>query len=212
VPWATGVAAVGTPTGALLVAVATELGAVRMWHLDGGESTTEVVPTRVTLSAPGLREVRALTVTDRELFAAGNDDRDNGLVVSWDLAHPTDEVRRFGIGPLAEPRSVAVHGELLAAGTWDGMVAVWDLTSAELLGTPFTAHDADVRALAFRSDGALATGGSDEVVRLWDPGERRPWQEIPVLGAVWSLVFLDDDRLAIGTGKGILVVQLGEAA
>jgi WD40 repeat protein len=209
VPWTTGVAAVGTPTGALFVAIATELGAVQLWQMDGGGSTTEVVPTRVTLSAPGLREVRALTVTDRELFAAGNDDRDNGLVVAWDLAHPNDEVRRFTIGPHAEPRSVAVRGELLAAGTWGGLVAVWDRTSEELIGTPFTAHEADVRAMAFRSDGTLASGGSDEFVRLWDPGERRPRQEIPVLGAVWSLVFLDDDRLAIGTGKGILVVQLG---
>ena len=55
----------------------------------------------------------------------------------------------------------------IATGDWDGIAALWDVETGELLST-FTNTDY-VTSVAFSPDGKLlATGGFDGVIYLWD--------------------------------------------
>jgi WD40 repeat protein len=62
---------------------------------------------------------------------------------------------------------------LLATGSYDRTVRVWDPTTGHQVGTPLTGHTALVSAVAAFTgpDGRtlLATGSSDKTVRVWDP-------------------------------------------
>jgi GTPase SAR1 family protein len=60
------------------------------------------------------------------------------------------------------------QGTILASGSSDGIVKVWEIASGELLHT-LEGHQGDVYSLSFNSSGTtLASGSEDSTVRLWD--------------------------------------------
>ena len=67
---------------------------------------------------------------------------------------------------------------LLAAGSANGTVRLWDPTTGTPVGDPLTGHTKSVLAVAavLLPDGRtlLATGSDDRTVRLWDPATGTP--------------------------------------
>lgn len=64
-------------------------------------------------------------------------------------------------------------GTLLAVGSDDGGVGLWDMRKGELLDT-FLGHKSDVLSVAFSPDGQLLVSGSDDrTVCLWDVASKR---------------------------------------
>jgi len=105
-------------------------------------------------------------------LATGSEDLTDSHVRLWDLQaliSPTVDAtleapRWHGFKPVA----FSPVGQLLATGSADGIVRVWDSVSGTLEAT-LTGHTGPVTAVAFSPDGGtLATGSDDKTVRLWD--------------------------------------------
>ncbi|HDS29066.1 MAG TPA: WD40 repeat domain-containing protein, partial [Candidatus Acetothermia bacterium] len=96
-------------------------------------------------------------------------------------------------------RSVAFNpeGTLLASGSKDSTIKVWDVESGEVLAT-LAGHVGMVRSVLFSPDGTLlASAGADGAVRFWDVGS---WAELLVLAhpdEVNSVAFSPDGALLV---------------
>ncbi len=72
--------------------------------------------------------------------------------------------------------AVSSDGRVLASGSENGLIWLWDLTSNQPLRPPLAGHELPVQALAFSPDGArLASGDQDGEIRIWDA---RNWQPL----------------------------------
>ena len=160
------------------------------------------------------RNVRRATSSDGEVLALASHGsrvfvahRETAVVIRD--AATGREVRR--LRPSASPFSIAVtpDGRLLAAGTWPGLVDVWDVETGrkfqELKGPT-----ALVTGLDFSADGSLlALSSRDGSTRLWDVAgghwlatvaSRKP-------GAERVRFFPDGRRLAIGYEDGDVEIR-----
>jgi WD40 repeat protein len=81
------------------------------------------------------------------------------------------EIRRLELGVPASGLALSPDGKLLAAGTRDGTIVLWDPKSGASRGT-FAAHAALVARLAYAPDGrTLASATFDGMIKLWWVGK-----------------------------------------
>ena len=70
----------------------------------------------------------------------------------------------------------SLDGNILASGSKDSTIKLWDITTGELLNTLET-HSDSVRSLAFAADGnKLVSGSEDGTIKIWRvPARERAW-------------------------------------
>lgn len=148
----------------------------------------------------GLSEV-AFSPDGQTLASAGSSF--DGTIWLWDMAR--GGVKRMELeGHTDAIYSIAFspNGALLASGSRDNSVRIWDIqTGKELFFS--LAHNAEVHSVAFGPDGALlASGGGDGKIRLWDVKND---QEKIVLDAhpiqVECLAFSPDGKFLASAGQ-----------
>lgn len=90
-------------------------------------------------------------------------------------------------------------GRHVAAGGWDGDVAVIDTSTGRLVREPVRAHDGLVAFAAFSPDGSrLVSGADDGSTVVWDVETGTPTGRVLLGGASWvSPEFLPDGRILI---------------
>jgi WD40 repeat protein/uncharacterized caspase-like protein len=94
-------------------------------------------------------------------------------------------------------------GTLLASGSADNTVKLWDIASRREVRT-LAAHTGGVKAVAFRPDGQwLASGGIDGNIKFWEVATGNQLRNLPGNGSVTTLAFSADGRFfAAGSMAG----------
>lgn len=106
-------------------------------------------------------------------------------------------------GRSAEVGAVAVSpdGRMLATGSADKTVRLWDIVTRSPLGSPLTGHRKTITFIVFSPDSRmLATAGGDHTVRLWDVTTHRQLGDpLPAPGDVRPAVACTPDGRTLVT-------------
>ncbi len=149
-----------------------------------------------------LLSVEALEIDDR------SESESVLLNVLEQSTHPTTYLR----GHAGSVRSVALSadGKILASGSADNTIILWNAITHQPLGLPLTGHAGSVWSVALSPDGKiLASGSGDNTVMLWDVTTRQPLGS-PLrghTGSVVSVALSGDGRiLASGSEDGTIIL------
>jgi WD40 repeat protein len=127
-----------------------------------------------------------------------------GDVVIWN-ARNGKRVDIFRIGGQISQIAFG-RGRLLAVGSWDSTVTLWDVAKHRSL-RKLTGHVRGVSTLAFNPSGTmLATGSADNTVRIWDPATGRTLRILNQPSYVYAVDFSKDGRLYAMDNTGVVSI------
>ncbi|MBO1350910.1 MAG: trypsin-like peptidase domain-containing protein [Hormoscilla sp. GUM202] len=110
--------------------------------------------------------------------------------------------------------AISPDGKLLASGSWDKTIKIWNLGSGRLLRT-LTGHSNLVISVAISPDGQLlASGSNDKTIKIWNLGSGRLLRTLTGDSDwVWSVAISPDGQLlASGSrDKTIKIWNLGSS-
>jgi WD40 repeat protein len=182
--------------GKLLVSVGDDR-TVKIWDADAGrlETTLQGHEDKIRTLAFDARSGRFFT-GDNDGVVKLWDVKTQALVRSWKEA---DEVQSLAVTP---------DGNLLAAGSKEGLIRLYSMPDGRLLHTLETGEGA-ARSLAFSPDGrTLASGGEDRAVTLWHVATGQQLFSLPGVSAqVNGLAFAPNGQtLAAATHDGQMIL------
>ena len=150
-----------------------------------------------------------------ELFAAGGEAGLMGEVRKINVKDGTVLKAFEGHNDAIYALALSPDGKILATGSYDQKIHLWNSQTAELIRT-LSGHNGAIFSLAFRPDGKiLASGSADRTVKLWEvaSGERKDTLSQP-LKAIYAVAFTPDGKrlLAGGVDNRLRVWEVSDTA
>ena len=114
-----------------------------------------------------------------EMMAGVTDDSLQDAVYVWKAGGQPETLRMKGLTYNVSDITFNPDGSLLASGSWDTTIGLWQVATGNELGR-LRAHKGYVQSVTFSPDGRLLASGSwDRTVRLWRIGEETDvWEKI----------------------------------
>jgi guanine nucleotide-binding protein subunit beta-2-like 1 protein len=176
---------------------------LRLWSLKTGKCVKR-------FSHPGQKEILSTTFSPdgRQIFSSGSDNKlslwntKGDFIVSSDKNGHYDWVSKIRY-------SLSAKNKFYASVGWDGQLKLW--TEFFKLSVSIKAHDGPIYALAISHNGYyIATGGKDQVVKLWKVGEfDRPIKEFKTDSNIVDLAFHPEMQwVAVATEKSFLLYEI----
>ncbi|OLB33021.1 MAG: hypothetical protein AUH05_17860 [Ktedonobacter sp. 13_2_20CM_53_11] len=175
--------------------------ALRGVHLQGVEmqdASLVEATLRDTVFTKTFNAIWSVAISPRGTFWAAGSSRGEVLVwrqeghalhLAWQ-AHTDTVERALAFSP---------DERLLASGSWDGTIKLWDLEYGALLWTGW--HADIVESLAFAPNGQMiASCGDDATIRLWDARSGVNVQTITVQGGTVNCVAWSPDGTQLASG------------
>jgi WD40 repeat protein len=114
--------------------------------------------------------------SDLSLVAVGG----NRQIWVWDSKNKALKHSLKGHGDAITSLAFSSDGRLLASGSKDKTIALWDLRNGQRIGKPLKGHDGAVKAIVFNPRRRqLASNSSDNTVRLWDLNKQEQLAAFP---------------------------------
>jgi len=166
-----------------------------------------------SLEASALSHIRELDLSLLlSVEALEIDDRHDNESVLLNALQQTPHLITFLRGHTGTVRSVALtaDGKILASGSADNTIMLWDVTAREPIGEPLTGHTGTVWSIAISSDGkTLVSGSADNTIMLWDLFTQQPLA-LPLTGHAAPVLSLalsaDGALLASGSEDGTIIL------
>lgn len=148
----------------------------------------------------------AVTSTPTGTYLAAASRRGEVLVWTGQTLHKRWPAHTARIGSLI----FSPDGTLLASGSWDGTVKLWELASGRLLWTG--RHTSQVNRVVFSPSGTLlASGGDDATLRLWAVGSGMELQTLAHPEPISVLAWSPAEKL-LASGDRVGTIRLWEIA
>jgi WD40 repeat protein len=154
-------------------------GAIQLWDVERGELIRSIVQLQtlrdrgaafaIIVLENGLMAIIVSAKNRRDLADSFVFDAASGRQIGHILANPSDLTDRsetatalacthFGASPV------------VASGSWNGNIMIWNLNTGSLMGSPLAGHTEEIRALIFlkhEDDTVMVSAAGDRAIQVW---------------------------------------------
>jgi WD40 repeat protein len=131
-------------------------------------------------------------------------------VTLWDWRMPERTIKYLvGHGSSVDGVAFSAEGRLLASGSGDRTIRLWDVAQRALSGRLLDGNSGGVNCVRFLDNSTLVSGSSDGSIRLWDLVSRQPIGK-PLIGhhAPVTSIGVSSNGLWVASGdsEGVLAL------
>lgn len=174
------------PYGSIL-AVGDDKAEIGLWHSADGQQYEPLIKKPFST---GQKKITSLAWSrDRHQLASGGEDRSIKLwkfgIKLWKFTlWPTRFIPKQWTASFSDQASPVTSlafnedGSILASGSYDKTIVLWDVDTGQRLGRPLSGHTNAITSLTFTPKGkTLVSGSADKRIMLWEVGDEA-WKKL----------------------------------